>query len=251
MTSGRRAALKRAAVSRTASATFALVGARELERAVPREDLLGHRDAALDHVAMDLEIARALLAPDRLHHLVHGLGGGADVVEQARRAGELAVDAQLRLDLLRLVVDQRAELALLVARTAAQHQQRHALGERSRDRVHHVVSARAVGDAHDADATGRARVAVGGEADARLVRQRHDAEPAARAEAQEEPQHEIAGDAEEMRDPDLAEVGDQEVAERHRGLHGDRSPARGTRRRTPRRRPTRRSPGAPRCCGTP
>ena len=96
------------------------------------------------------------------------------------------------------------ELALLVARAAAQDQQRHALGERARDRVHHVVPAGAVGDAHDADATGRARVAVGGEADAGLVRQRHDAQPAARAEAQEEPEHEIAGDAEEVRDADLA-----------------------------------------------
>ena len=115
------------------------------------------------------------------------------------------------------------ELALLVAGAAAQHQQRDALRERARDRVHHVVAARAVGDAHHADASGGARVAVGREAHPGLVRQRDDAQPASRAEADEEAEHEVARDAEEMRDADLPQVGDQEVAEDHRRLHAPRS----------------------------
>ena len=75
----------------------------------------------------------------------------------------------LRFDLAGLVMDQRAEFALLFAGTAGENQDRHALGERSRDWIHHVVAAGAVGDAYDSDLAGRARVAVGGEADARLM----------------------------------------------------------------------------------
>src|SRR5207253_6452420 len=132
----------------------------------------------------------------------------------ARGAGELPVDAELRLDLLRLVMDERAELALLFARPAADHQHGHALRERAGDRVHHVVPTRAVGDAHDADPSRGACVAVGREADARLVRERDDLEPARLPEAREQPQYEIARDAEEVRDADLLEVGDPEVADR-------------------------------------
>ncbi len=99
---------------------------------------------------------------------------------------------ELRLDLLRLVVDELSELALLLARAAADDQDRHALGERARDRVHHVVAAGAVGDADDADAAGRARVAVGGEADAGLVRQGDDLRAARPPELEEQVDHEIA-----------------------------------------------------------
>ena len=70
VTSGRRAALKRAAVSRTASVVVALVGAREVQAPVPLEDLARHADAALDHVAVDLEVAGTLLAPHRPHDVV-------------------------------------------------------------------------------------------------------------------------------------------------------------------------------------
>src|SRR6266481_1004397 len=97
------------------------------------------------------------------------------VVEDARGAGELVVDAELRVDLLGLMMDQLPELALLLARPAAHDEDRHPLRERAGDGIHHVVAAGAVGDADDPDAAGRARVAVGGEADPRLVRERHDA----------------------------------------------------------------------------
>jgi hypothetical protein len=42
-------------------------------------------------------------------------------------------------------------------------------------------------------------------------------------EAEEEPQHEVARNAEQMRDPELLEIGDQEIAERHRREHCSRS----------------------------
>ena len=81
------------------------------------------------------------------------------------------------------------------------------------------MAAGAVGDADDADPPGRARVAVGGEADAGLVRQRDDLQPARPPEAQEEAHDQVAGNAEEVRDADLLQVGDEEVAERHARLH--------------------------------
>ncbi len=67
ITAGLRAALKRVAVSRAASAVL-----RSSERAnssVPSQARIdsGTSIVALDHVAMDLEVAGALLAPDRAH----------------------------------------------------------------------------------------------------------------------------------------------------------------------------------------
>src|SRR5260370_2249049 len=56
-----------------------------------------------------------------------------------------------------LMVDERPESPLARAGTAGDDQHRHALRERARDRVHHVVAAGAVGDARDADAPRRAR----------------------------------------------------------------------------------------------
>ena len=218
---------------------LALVRATEGESPVPVDDLPRHRDPPLHHVAVDLEVARLLLAPHGSHDVVHALGRRVRVVEHARRTGELLVDAELRLDLLGLMVDEHAEPALLLARPSADHQHRHALGERAGDRVHHVVASGPVRDADDGEPPGGARVAVGGEADAGLVRERDDPEGAPFAEAQEEPDHQVARDAEEVRHADLLEVGDQEVAEGHRGAH--RIPTR----RTPRRPRTPRARSAP------
>src|SRR5262249_16383602 len=150
-------------------------------------------------------------------------------------AGARALAAAPTPSLVALMMDQGAELALLVTGAAAQDQQGHAFGERAGDRVHHVVAAGTVGDAHHPDAARSARVAVGGEADAGLVRERHHAQTAPRPEAQKEPEDEVSGDAEEMRDADLSQVGDEEVAERHGRLQRS-VPTR----RTPRRRPRRR-----------
>src|SRR5437879_3470409 len=224
---------------------LALVGARELEHPVPFANRLRHLDRALDHVAVDLEIAGALLAPDRAQHLDDVGRGTARVVEDAGGAGELGVDAELRVDLLRLMVDQLPELALLLARPAAHDENRHALREGAGDGIHHVVAAGAVRDADDADAPSGARVAVGCETDAGLVGERHDAHAARPPELEEEIDDEVAGDAEEMRDADLLQVGDEKIADPPARAHpattprGSDAPAqRGARvtRRTPRRR---------------
>ncbi len=198
---------------------LALVGARELEGAVPGTDRLRHLDGALHHVAVDLEVAGPLLAPDRAHHAIDLVRDTARIVENGRGTADLVVDAELRLDLLRLVMDELPELALLLARPAAHDQDRHPFRERPGDGVHHVVAAGAVGDADDADAARGARVAVGGEADARLVRQGHDLEPARAPELEEQVDHEVARNAEQMRDPDLLEIRDQEVADAHPRPH--------------------------------
>ena len=198
----------------------ALVGTREGEGPVPLDQRGGDRDAALDHVAMDLEVPRALLAPHRAHDLVDVLGGRARVVDDAGRAAHLLVDPELRLDRLRLMVDEGPEAALVLTGPAADDQHRHALGERARDGIHHVVTARPVGDAHDPDAAGRARIPVGGEAHSRLVRQRDDLQPPWLPEPREEAQDEVPRDAEQVRDPDLVQIGDEEVAERHGRAHG-------------------------------
>src|SRR5262249_6408091 len=107
----------------------------------------------------------------------------------------------------------------LLAGTAADDEDRHTLRKRPRDRIHHVVTAGAVGDADDADAAGGARVAVGGEADAGLVRERYDAHAARPAALEEEMDDEVAGDAEEVGDADLLQVRDEEIADAHPRPH--------------------------------
>ncbi len=114
---------------------------------VPVEDLIGYADFALHHVSMDLEIAGLLVQPDRADNFVDIDRRAERIVDDFRRARHLSVDAKLRLDLLRLVVDEHAELALLLAWAAADYEDRYSLGERASDRIHHVVAARTVGDA--------------------------------------------------------------------------------------------------------
>ena len=164
---------------------------------------------------MDLQVTGLLLPPDGTHDVVHALGRRARVVEHPRGAGELLVDAVLRLDLLGLMVDEHAEAPLLLARPAADHEHRHALRERARHRVHHVVAARAVRDTDDGETSGGARISVGREPDARLVGQRDDPEGPPAAEAEKETDHEVARDAEEVGHTDFCEVGDEKVADAH------------------------------------
>ena len=168
---------------------------------------------------MDLDVARALLGPNRAHHVVQLHRGAARIGQHRRGAGDFLVDAMLGLDLARLMVNQRAELALLLAGAAGQDEQRHALGKRARHRVDHVVAAGAVGHTDDADFAGGARIAVGRETDARLVREGHDLRPLAPAQGEKQLEREIARDAENVGCADLAQVGDQEIAHRHVPFH--------------------------------
>ena len=149
----------------------------------------------------------------------------------------------LKADKLDFVIEKATELGAssvalftssrCVARPAADDEDRNVLGVGPGDGIHHVVAAGAVGDAHDPDAPGGTSVPVRREADARLVREGDHAQAAPAPEAGEQPQDEIAGNAEDVRDAELVEVGDQEVAEAHGGAHDPTG-------RTPRRRRSRR-----------
>src|ERR1700730_10630202 len=125
----------------------------------------------------------------------------------------------LGFDLARLMMNQRAQLALLLAGAARQDEQRHALGKRARHRIDHVVAASAVGYADDADFTGGACIAVGCEADARLMREGQDLWTLAPAQREKQLEREVARDAENVSCADLAEIGDQEIAHRHMPFH--------------------------------
>ena len=193
----------------------ARVGFVKPQMAIPFQQLVGHFDLAIDHVAMDFDIAGALLGPDRAHHIMQLHRGAARIGQHRRGAGDFLVDAMLGFDFARLMVNQRAQLALLFAGAARQDEQRHALGKRARHRIDHVVAARAVGHADDADFAGRARVAVGRETDARLVRKGQDLRPLAPAQGEKQLEREVARNAENVGYADLAQVGDQEIAHRH------------------------------------
>src|SRR5258708_15290457 len=118
---------------------------------------------------MNLDVAGALLGPDGAHDAMQFHRGSARLGQHRRRAGDFLIDAMLRFDLASLVMYQRSEFAFFLARTAGENHDRHALGERSRDRIYHVVAAGAVGHAGAADSPVRAPPAFAREAGARSL----------------------------------------------------------------------------------
>ena len=188
------------------------------KRAVPIEDLRGHRDRDLHRVPVDLEIAGAVLSHDLSHHLVDLPCRQLRLAENPRRAGHLGEDSALALHVLHLVVD-AGDLLLGLPGAAGDDQQRNLLGVGARDGIDDVVPPRSIGDAHDAEAARASRVAVGREAHRRLVREGDDLEAAILAEAVEEREHQVPGKAEDVIHSCAVQIGDQEVAECHPGLH--------------------------------
>ena len=81
------------------------------------------------------------------------------------------------------------------------------------------MSAGAVGHAHDPDFAGSARVAVSRKADPRLVRQGQHLEPMFAAQREEQLEREVAWNAKNVGDADLAQIGDHEIAQGHPSLH--------------------------------
>ncbi len=152
------------------SLDFARIGFLEVQAPVPFDQFVGNFDLAIDHVAMNLDVAGPLLGPDGAHDAMQFECGGARLGQHRRRAGDFLIDAMLRFYFAGLMMDQRSEFAFLLAGAAGENQNRHALGERSRNRIHHVVTAGAVGHADHADSSGRARVTVGSESDAGFMR---------------------------------------------------------------------------------
>src|SRR5579872_4609119 len=117
------------------------------------------------------------------------------------------------------MMNQRAELAFFFTRTAGKNQQRYSFGKRPGDRIHHIMTARAIGDANYANFTRRARIAVSGKAHSRLMGKGMDLEVVFAPEGEEQLEREVARDPEDMADANLAQIGDQEVAERHTPFH--------------------------------
>ena len=198
---------------------LALVRARTREAPVPFHDGLRRPESARRPCRGGSRGSRAGARPAR--------GRTTSCISSAASSGRRRMRASavtsrkmraLRLDVLRLMVH-AAELLLGFAGPARDDQQRHLLGIGARDRVHDVVAARAVGDAEHAELARAARVAVRGEAHRRLVGEGHDLEPAGAPEAMEEPEHEVAGQTEDVRHAGALQIGDEEVAERHQRAH--------------------------------
>ncbi len=198
---------------------MACVGFVKVQMTVPFDNFVGHFDLAVDHVAMDLDVTRALLGPDRADHVVKLHRGAPGIGQHGRGTRDFLVNAMLGLYLARLMVNQRAQLALFLPRSSGQDEQGHALGKRARHRVDHVVPAGAVGHTNDADLAGGARVSVGGETDTWFMREGKDLRPLTPAEREKQLEGEVARDAENVSCADLAEIGDQKVAHRHVPFH--------------------------------
>jgi hypothetical protein len=110
---------------------------------------------------------------------------------------------------------------LVRGRRARQHDQRHALGVGTGDRVDEVERAGAVGHGGDAEPAARTRRRVGGEADGRLVRQRDQRQHAGAFDLAEQRQREVAGNAEHLGRA-AAREGVQQLLREGGGRHGAR-----------------------------
>src|SRR5215469_622119 len=116
--------------------------------AIPFDEFLRNLDLAADHVAMDLDVTRALLLPDCLDHTMQLLCGRTRVGEHSGGAGYLVVDAMLRFNLARLVMDEGAQLALLFSGGP---------GEEERKKKSKAVRARRMSRRRDSPCCGRPR----------------------------------------------------------------------------------------------
>jgi len=198
---------------------FPPIGTGESQTAATFADFLWHVDLALDHIPVDLEVAGALLAPDGPYDFVDVGCSATGIVYYLRSAGEFPVDTELRLDFLRLVVDQGPEFPFFLARASTDHEDWHALRERARNGVHHIVPSGTVGDAYYTDGPGGAGVTIRCKPYPRLVRKGHDPKSSRVAELEEQVDDHVAGNAEEVGDPYGAQVGDQVVTKLHPGGH--------------------------------
>ena len=158
-----------------------------------------HRPAGhAHHVARQLEIDRPGLVDGGGEHAGDLGRRGGGVVEPRLGAGDLLVDAELRVERAALMVQQEARAALGPAGGAGDHDHRRLLGEGAGDRVDQVEGAGAVGDRGHADRAAEPPGGIGGEAHGRLVAQRVQRQDAALLDHLEERQREVAGDAEDL-----------------------------------------------------
>ena len=165
-------------------------------------------------VARQLEIDRPLVPHGRLEHPVDLAERRLRPVEHRRGHRDLLEDLELRLEPLDLVVQERVARPLRDPRRAAQHDHRRLLGVGPGDAVARREPAHAVGHA-DAAQPVNPRVGVGREA--RVVFAGHaDQLDRALLDHLVEREDVIAGDAEDVLDPQRPQALDQVLADRDR-----------------------------------
>ena len=162
------------------------IALRTRQAAVPRDKPARDGHDAVDHVAVDLDVARLPLEPDGPDHFVDLFRCGAGIGDHPRRARHLTEHPHLGFDRLGLVVDERSQPILVLPGPAAHHQNGHALGKCPRDRIDDVEAPRAIRHAHHPESAGAPGIAVGRESHRGLVRQGDDVQPPALTELHEE-----------------------------------------------------------------
>jgi len=106
-----------AAVSCAASSTLRASDSWKCRR--PSHSIRSSGTSICDRPCRDeFRHSRALLGPDAFDDAMQFSGGGARIGQHRARASHLIIDATLRFDLARLVVNESAELALLLAWTS-------------------------------------------------------------------------------------------------------------------------------------
>ena len=195
-----------------------LVGAGRHRVRVGRGGCVGGHRAAGDthHVARQLDIDRPRLVDGGGQHARDLARGGGRVGKPRLGAGDLLVDPELGLERAALVVQQQAGAALRRTGRTRDHHHRRFLGERTADGVYQVERAGTVGDRGHADRAAKPAGRIRREADSRLMAQSVERQDAALLHHLEEGQREIAGDAEHLPGPVVAEPMEQRLRDVHR-----------------------------------
>ena len=176
---------------------LARIGARSRKFSVPLAKRLRNRDLQIDAVPMNLQVTGTHLRHDSRNHVVNLLGREFRLLDDLCGACQFGEDPALGLHVLHLVMDLR-DLLLGVSRPPRDDEQGNLLGVGARDGVHHVVSPRTVGHAHDSKPSCAAGVAVCRKAHGRLVGEADDLEAARRSEPVVETEGKIPRQAENV-----------------------------------------------------
>jgi hypothetical protein len=150
------------------------------------------------HVARHLDVDGARYGEAAAQHARDLARRAARVVEPGLVAGDFAEDPELRVQGLRLVVQQQSRAGLSLAGRARYDDDGRLFRVRARHGVHDIERSRAIGDGGHAERAVRSRRRVRGEADRRLVRERIERKDPRGLDDLEEGQREIAGDAEDL-----------------------------------------------------
>ena len=160
---------------------------------------VGHRVAGrARHVARDLQVHRPRARERGVEHARHQRRRALRIVEPRAVDRQFLEQPPLRIERLHLVVQQEAAGRFVRGRRAGQHDQRHAFGIGAGHGIDQVERAGTIGDGGHAEAAAGARCGIGGEADARLVRQRVQRQQLRVFDLAEQRQREVARDAEDL-----------------------------------------------------